>query len=251
LIEFQRASKKYPGPSGTDVIAVRELTLRVEEGETLCLIGTSGSGKTTALKMINRLIEPTSGAILVDGKDVQAVDAIELRRKIGYVLQKGGLFPHMTVARNVGLLAHLTGWKSSAITSRVHELLEMVNLPHAQYADRYPHELSGGQRQRVGVARALLLDPPYILMDEPFGALDPITRSEIHREFLQLQKQVKKTIVVVTHDLEEAFLLGHRIALLHGGELMQVGTEQELRKQPASEFVERFLSSHLHKGAKA
>jgi osmoprotectant transport system ATP-binding protein len=237
--------KVFWGPSGEEVVAVDSVSLEVAEGETLCLIGTSGSGKTTTMKMINRLIEPSGGQILLDGEDVQALDVIRLRRRIGYVIQKGGLFPHMTVARNVGLLCELEGWDPTKTRGRVGELLELVNLPIDDFGERYPLELSGGQRQRVGVARALALDPATILMDEPFGALDPITREQLHAEFKQLQGEVKKTMIVVTHDMAEAFELGDRIALMDHGKLIQVGDEAAFRERPANDFVEAFLSSHL------
>jgi osmoprotectant transport system ATP-binding protein len=219
--------------------------LTVHDGETVSLIGTSGCGKTTTIKLINRLIEPTDGQILIDGVEVHERDPIALRRSLGYVIQSGGLFPHMTVARNVGLLCNLEGWPAARTTERVGELLELVNLPPADFSERYPRDLSGGQRQRVGVARALALDPPYILMDEPFGALDPITRDQIREEFVLLQERVDKTIVLVTHDMSEAFALADRVALMDGGRIVQVGTEEQFREAPASEFVEEFLSSHL------
>lgn len=241
MIEFQDVTKAF----SDDVVAVRNLDLTVSEGELLCLIGTSGCGKTTTLKMVNRLLEPTSGTILVDDEDVMAQDPIALRRRIGYVVQSGGIFPHMTVGENLGLLARLEGWPTVKREARVQELLELVNLDHEEYAARYPRELSGGQRQRVGVARALVLDPDYILMDEPFGALDPITRDGLHDEFLALKEKVKKTIVMVTHDMEEAFKLGDRVALMHFGELLQVGSLEDFRERPATDYVEEFLRAHL------
>lgn len=244
-IEVRQVSKVFTGPRGEPVTAVKNVSFMVHPGETLCLIGTSGSGKTTTMKMLNRLIEPSGGEILINGVDVRSLDVITLRRQIGWVIQKGGLFPHMTVARNVGLLPRLSGWPAKEIRQRVEQLLALVNLPAAEFGERYPSELSGGQRQRVGVARALALDPPFILMDEPFGALDPITRDQIHEEFAQLRLQVKKTIVVVTHDMTEAFKLGDRVALMDGGELVQVGTEEDFRNRPSSAFVKEFLRSHL------
>ncbi len=227
------------------VMAVRELSLVVETGETVCLIGPSGCGKTTTMKLVNRLIEPTSGAVHVDGRDVREQDPIALRRGIGYVIQSGGLFPHMTVERNVGLLCEVEGWEPESVHRRVDQLLELVNLAPAEFRGRRPGELSGGQRQRVGVARALALDPSIVLMDEPFGALDPITRDQLHDEFTALKATVRKTIVLVTHDMREAFKLGDRIALMERGELVQIGTPAELRERPASPFVETFLRSHL------
>lgn len=245
MIKFQQVSKIFQAPDGRSVPAVKEVSFEVQEGATLCLIGTSGSGKTTTMKMINRLIAPTSGTVSVAGHDVQQQDPIRLRRSIGYVIQKGGLFPHLTVRANVGLLCRLEEWDAKRTADRVDQLLELVNLPAKEYADRYPSELSGGQRQRVGVARALALDPDTILMDEPFGALDPITRDQIHEEFLSLKKAVKKTIVLVTHDMAEAFKLGDRIGLMHFGELLQCGTEGDFRRQPVNEFVAEFLKTHL------
>ena len=221
--------------------AVDGVSLGIARGRTLSLIGTSGCGKTTTMKLINRLVEPTSGRVLVDGRDVREQDPIALRRSIGYVIQKGGLFPHMTVARNVGLLCELERWEEPRVRSRVAELLALVNLPIDTFGDRYPRELSGGQRQRVGVARALALDPPIILMDEPFGALDPVSRSRIHDEFIELQRSMHKTIVMVTHDMAEAFKLADEVALMSDGKIVQRGTEADFRERPANAFVEAFL----------
>jgi osmoprotectant transport system ATP-binding protein len=246
VIELVAVRQEYAGPDGAPVVALEGVDLAVREGETLCLIGTSGSGKTTLMKTINRLIEPTGGTVRLRGQDVREQDPIRLRRGIGYVTQKGGLLPHLTVAANVGLLCRLEGWDRARTAARVDELLALVNLPPATFRDRYPAELSGGQRQRVGVARALALDPPIILMDEPFGALDPITRGQLHEEFLRLKAEVRKTIVLVTHDMAEAFRLGDRVALLDQGRLVQVGREDDLRDRPASPFVTDFLRSHLH-----
>ena len=212
---------------------------RQRHGFTECL--PSGSGKTTLLRMVNRLEEPTRGSVLLAGKDVAEADVIALRRRIGYVIQTGGLFPHMTVAANVGVMCRLEGWPAKKIDDRVCELLELVNLPHADYSLRYPSELSGGERQRVGVARALALDPEYLLMDEPFGALDPITRLQLHREFEQLQERLQKTVLLVTHDLAEAFALADRVSLLHEGVLVQTGSEADLVDSPATPFVSEFL----------
>ena len=248
MILFEQVGKTFDTDHG-QVVALQGLNLFVAEGETLCLIGTSGSGKTTALKLINRLIEPTHGRIALEGKDIRDLDPISLRRGIGYVIQRSGLFPHMSVAANIGLLCRLEGWPHKRIGARVDELLELVNLAPKTFARRKPRALSGGQQQRVGVARALALDPDVVLMDEPFGALDPITRTDLHGEFLNLKKRVGKTIVLVTHDLAEAFKLGDRIAPLDHGKLVQVGTEQELRTKPINQFARDFVGSHLTGGA--
>ena len=240
-IELDGARKVFGEEGSGEVVAVKDVSFTVAEGETVCLIGPSGSGKTTILKLINRLVEPSAGTVRVDGEDVCTVDVIRLRRRMGYVIQSGGLFPHRTVAGNVGLLCELEGWGRKRTRERVEELLELVNLPAAEYAHRLPRELSGGQQQRVGIARALALDPPIVLMDEPFGALDPITRGQLHEEFLSLEEKVKKTIVLVTHDLSEAFRLGDRVALLETGRLIQIGSEATLRERPANEFVSKFL----------
>lgn len=245
MIELSGVRKVFADPQGKEVVAVSGIDFRVEKGETLCLIGPSGCGKTTTLKMINRLLEPSSGTIRIDGEDVTRFDPIELRRGIGYVIQSGGLFPHMTVAQNIGLLCELDGWDGQRIRERVHELLELVNLDPEELSERYPAEISGGQRQRVGVARSLALDPDTILMDEPFGALDPITRDQIHGEFERLESIVRKTVIMVTHDMAEAFRLGDRVALMDQGILVQVGNERDFRERPATPFVDEFLRQHL------
>lgn len=202
---------------------LHDLNLAVVQGETLVLLGRSGSGKTTTLKLINRLLTPTAGEILVQGRSLQTWDVIQLRRRIGYVIQEVGLFPHFTVEKNIALVPRIEGWPEERIRQRVPELLRLVGLEPA-IAERYPRELSGGQRQRVGVARALAADPPLLLMDEPFGALDPITRAELQKEFLALQRQLRKTVVFVTHDLREALLLADRIALIEAGRLLTLET---------------------------
>lgn len=244
MIQFENVGKSFASRRGP-VKAVVDFTLKVAASETLCLIGTSGSGKTTVLKMVNRLIEPSEGVIRVEGRDVIQQDVIRLRRSIGYVIQKGGLFPHKTVADNVGLLCRLQDMPAPQRIARVQELLALVDLPDAAFGHRYPHELSGGQQQRVGIARALALDPPILLMDEPFGALDPITRTELQRAFRKLAQRLHKTVVLVTHDMAEAFALGDRIALMDGGRLLQVGTATDFRERPATEFVARFVSEQM------
>lgn len=245
MIQLQGIRKVFTGPTGEDVVAVDGVDLDIAEGETICLIGTSGCGKTTTMKMINRLVEPTSGKIYVDGKEIRERDVIELRRSIGYVIQSGGLFPHRTVAQNVGLLCRLERWPEKKTSERVDELLQMVNLPPGEFAARYPSELSGGQRQRIGVARALALDPAYILMDEPFGALDPITREQIHAEFIELKARVKKTIIMVTHDMDEAFKLADRVAIMDKGRLLEIGDRETLENSDSS-FVTDFVKGHSH-----
>ncbi|MBD2592781.1 ATP-binding cassette domain-containing protein [Nostoc spongiaeforme FACHB-130] len=211
---------------------VSNLNFSIHQGEALILLGRSGSGKTTTMKLINHLFTPTTGEVLFDGTPTSQWDEIKLRRKIGYVIQETGLFPHFTVERNVGLVPSLEGWKPKQIKTRVYELLQLVGLDPVQFAGRYPHQLSGGQRQRVGVARALAADPPVLLMDEPFGALDPITRLELQQEFRRLQQELGKTVVFVTHDIQEAFVLASRIGLMYDGELVVLGTKEEfLRSQ--------------------
>ncbi|MEU8375541.1 ATP-binding cassette domain-containing protein [Micromonospora sp. NPDC048894] len=232
--------KRYP--DGTD--AVRELSLEVPAGELVVLIGPSGCGKSTVLRMINRLIEPTGGRIMLGDEDITRVDPVKLRRRIGYVIQNVGLFPHQTVTTNVGTVPRLLGWSKERIRQRSGELLELVGLDPAQFGRRYPHELSGGQRQRVGVARALAADPVVLLMDEPFSAVDPIVRTRLQEEFLRLQAEVRKTIVLVTHDLDEAVRLGDRIAVLsEGGRLEQYDTPAALLGTPASQFVRDFVGA--------
>jgi osmoprotectant transport system ATP-binding protein len=240
MIRLDSVSKRFP--DGT--VAVTTLTLEVPEGEICVLVGPSGCGKTTTLKMVNRLIEPTAGRIYLDGEDVTGVDPVTLRRRIGYVIQQVGLFPHQTVAANVGTVPKLLGWNRAKVRDRVNELLELVGLDPATYRDRYPAQLSGGQRQRAGVARALAADPPVLLMDEPFGAIDPVTRTRLQDEFLRLQDTVRKTIVFVTHDVEEAVKMGDRIAILEvGGVLAQYDTPAEVLGNPASDFVADFVGA--------
>jgi osmoprotectant transport system ATP-binding protein len=244
LIRLEHVSKSFGSdPQG---LAVDDVSFELERGQSLCLIGPSGCGKTTTLKLINRLHEATHGRVLIDGEDAAALDIIRLRRRMGYVVQSGGLLPHLDVAHNVGLLATVEGWPAARIEARVHELLERVQLDPELYLGRYPRELSGGQRQRVGVARALALDPPILLMDEPFGALDPLTRAELQDEFQTLRRSLNKTIVFVSHDLDEAFLLADRVGLMQSGRLLQIGTLDDFKRAPASDVVEHFLARHLH-----
>ncbi|MFC4104383.1 ABC transporter ATP-binding protein [Micromonospora zhanjiangensis] len=239
-ISLQDIRKQYPDST----VAVADLSLEVKAGELVVLIGPSGCGKSTVLRMINRLIEPTAGRILLDDEDVTAADPVRLRRRIGYVIQNVGLFPHQTILANVGTVPRLIGWSSARIRTRSEELLELVGLDPATFGRRYPHELSGGQRQRVGVARALAADPVVLLMDEPFSAVDPIARARLQEEFLRLQAEVRKTIVLVTHDLDEAVRLGDRIAILsQGGKLEQYDTPAALLGEPASPFVREFVGT--------
>jgi osmoprotectant transport system ATP-binding protein len=238
MIRLERVTKTFPGAPAP---AVRELSLEVATGEMVCLVGPSGCGKTTTLKMINRLVEPSSGTIEVAGREIRSVPPHDLRRGIGYVIQQVGLFAHRTVAQNIATVPKLLEWDRARIDHRVTELLELVGLD-ASLAGRYPAELSGGQQQRVGVARALAADPPVLLMDEPFGAVDPIVRSRLQDELLRLQERVRKTIVFVTHDIDEAIKLGDRVVVLNvGGVLEQVAAPTELLAHPAGEFVARFV----------
>lgn len=214
---------------------VTQLNLTINQGEALLLLGRSGSGKTTTLKLINRLLVPTTGQVLVGDRSTHEWDAIELRRKIGYAIQETGLFPHFTVRENIGLVPSLLKWSRPKLEARVYEMLNLVGLEPETFAQRYPHQLSGGQRQRVGIARALAADPPILLMDEPFGALDPITRLELQQQFRHLQKQLGKTVVFVTHDIQEAFFLGTRIGLMQEGQLVVLGTKEEFARSPHPE----------------
>ncbi|HZS06163.1 MAG TPA: ATP-binding cassette domain-containing protein [Blastocatellia bacterium] len=230
-IEFDRVEFRYPGGP----LLLDGLSLAIEAGETLALVGRSGMGKSTILKLINHLLLPTSGVVRVEGRDTTEWDAIRLRRHIGYVLQEVGLFPHLTIERNVGIVPRLEGWSEDRIRARVDELLRLTGLDPETYRDRYPRELSGGQRQRVGVARALALDPTILLMDEPFGALDPLTRVEIHREFRRIQETIRKTVVIVTHDMGEAFTLSTRMGVLAAGKLAAITTPAEIVRSTSPE----------------
>ena len=240
-LEFRDATKQY---AGRDRPAVDHLSLTVPAGEICVLVGPSGCGKTTAMRMVNRMIEITGGDILLDDQSVRGRPPAELRRQIGYVIQQVGLFPHQTIGENIATVPRLLGWQKPRITARVEELLDLVGLDAGEYRDRYPAQLSGGQRQRVGVARALAVDPPLMLMDEPFGAIDPINRSRLQNQFLRLQAQIRKTVVFVTHDIDEALKMGDRIAVMkEGGVLAQYATPRELLESPADEFVESFVGS--------
>ncbi|MDO4888842.1 MAG: betaine/proline/choline family ABC transporter ATP-binding protein [Actinomycetaceae bacterium] len=239
-ILLEDVTKSYGGQSP----AVDHLTLEIPAGQTVMFVGPSGCGKTTTLKMINRLIEPTQGRIVIDGEDVTNINGDRLRRHIGYVIQAGGLLPHMTVGANVGLVPKMLGWDKKRIAQRVDELLDLVSLDPSVYRDRYPRELSGGQQQRVGVARALAADPPVLLMDEPFGAVDPITRQRLQEELIHIQNELHKTIVFVTHDFDEAVMLGDWIVIFNeGAHIMQYDTPEQILANPANEFVEDFIGS--------
>ena len=243
-VAFDRATKRYAGTGAGRPGAVEDLSLEVPAGKICVLVGPSGCGKTTSLKMVNRLIEPTSGRILIDGADAAARDVTELRRSIGYVIQQVGLFPHQTIGENIGTVPRLLGWPEAQRRARSEELLTLVGLDPATHRDRYPSELSGGERQRVGVARALAADPPVMLMDEPFGAVDPIVRERLQNEFLRLQAHLAKTILFVTHDIDEAIKMGDLVAVMEvGGRLAQFGTPDEILSNPASDFVARFVGA--------
>ena len=240
MIELNRVTKIYPGAAQP---AVDSVSLTVPEGEICVFIGPSGCGKTTLMRLINRLIPLTSGSISVDGKDIMTLNPIELRRQIGYVIQQVGLFPHMTVRDNIATVPKLLGWTKAKIDERVDELLGLVNLDPREFRDRYPRQLSGGQAQRIGVARAMAADPTTMLMDEPFGAIDPINREVLQDEFLRIQAKLKKTIIFVTHDINEAIKMGQRVVLLQDGRLVQAGLPDELLNRPANEFVKSFVGS--------
>ncbi|WP_406152718.1 betaine/proline/choline family ABC transporter ATP-binding protein [Streptomyces sp. NBC_01023] len=239
MIEFERVGKVYP--DGTT--AVDDLSFEVAEGELVTLVGPSGCGKTTTMMMVNRLIEPTSGRILVDGKDISGIDPVRLRRGIGYVIQQVGLFPHRTVLDNTATVPALVGWKRARARERAAELLDLVGLDPGTYGSRYPSQLSGGQRQRVGVARALAADPPVLLMDEPFGAVDPVVRERLQNEFLKLQATVRKTVLMVTHDIEEAVRMGDRIVVYGEGRIEQFDTPGAVLGTPATPYVAEFVGA--------
>jgi len=239
MLSLQEVTKVYPGAE--HIKAVDSLSFDLEEGEICTLVGPSGCGKTTAMKMINRLIPITSGKILIDNQNINRMDTIELRRNIGYVIQNIGLFPNMTIAENIATIPKLKGWDQSRIAEKVENLLEIVNLPAKEFMNRYPRELSGGQQQRIGVARGMAADPPIMLMDEPFGAIDPINREHLQDEFLKIQAKVQKTIVFVTHDIDEAIKMGDKICLLRSGKLVQFASPEKLLTEPINEFAKDFV----------
>ncbi|GAA5144302.1 betaine/proline/choline family ABC transporter ATP-binding protein [Pseudonocardia eucalypti] len=239
MIELDQLTKHYPGQ---DRPAVTELTMNIAAGEIVVFVGPSGCGKTTTMKLVNRLIEPSSGRIVMQGEDVTSVNPDQLRRRIGYVIQQGGLFPHMTIAENIATVPKMLGWDRGRIAERVDQLLTLVGLDPGEFAQRYPKQLSGGQQQRVGVARALGADPPVMLMDEPFGAIDPVQRENLQNEFLKLQGDIRKTIIFVTHDIDEAIKMGDRIAILNTGAVVaQYDTPERILSDPADEFVADFV----------
>lgn len=237
MIEFQNLSKSYEG----DVQALKNVNFDVQDGEFVVLVGPSGCGKTTLLRMVNQLESITSGDILLDGKSLQSMDTIKMRRNIGYVIQHNGLFPNMTIESNVMIVPNLLGWDRKKKGNRFNYLMELIGLHPDEYRTRYPHELSGGQQQRIGVARALAADPPVMLMDEPFGALDPIIRMKLQDEFLQIQREIKKTILFVSHDIDEAVKMGDKIALMREGEVLQYDHPAEILNHPANPFINEFI----------
>lgn len=240
MIRFEKLNKKYS--NGTE--AVKDLNFRVKKGEICVLIGTSGCGKSTTLRMINRLIEPTSGQIYIDGKSIYDFKASELRRNIGYAIQEVALFPHMTVAENINIVPSLKKWSKIDKKKRIEALLDLIGLDPDSYKNKYPSELSGGERQRIGVARAMGANPPILLMDEPFGAIDPITRSRLQDDFLVIQEKIQKTIIFVTHDIDEALKMGDKIAIMNDGELVQFDTPKNILTHPANDFVEDFMGDN-------
>lgn len=238
MIRFENITKRYPS-EGSD--AVHNLNLEIESGTICMFVGPSGCGKTTTMKMINKLVTPSSGTILIDGRNIEAVDTIELRLSIGYIIQDIGLFPHMTVGENIAVVPGELGWKKDRINARIEELLDLVELDPRIFRNKKPNELSGGQKQRVGVARALAGDPPVMLMDEPFGALDPISRAKMQDEFLRIQEKIRKTIVFVTHDIEEAIKMGDAIVVLRAGQIVQLGSPMEILSNPSDPFVSELI----------
>lgn len=244
MIELDALSKVFPAPKGGKAVpAVDNISLTVTEGEICVFLGPSGCGKTTTLKMINRLIEPTSGRVLIDGADTAGMDKVELRRSLGYVIQQIGLFPNMTIEENITVVPRLLGWDAQRMRERARELMAMVALEPKQYLSRYPRELSGGQQQRIGVIRALAADPPLLLMDEPFGAVDPVNRSVIQDEFFSMQRALNKTVIMVSHDIDEAIKLGDKVALFRAGKLVQFGHPDTLLAHPKDDFVSSFVGA--------
>lgn len=237
-LKFDHVTKVYK-----ETKAVDDVSFEICKGELFVLLGSSGSGKTTTLRLINRLIDPDEGAIYLNGSNTKDMDPVELRRRMGYVIQQIGLFPHMTVKENIGIIPKLEKWKEEDISKRINELLNLVALPPDYFRSRYPHQLSGGQQQRVGLARALAMDPPLLLMDEPFGALDPLLRMQLQNEFLSIKKKLEKTIVFVTHDIEEAFTLADRIGVMHNGKILQIGKPSELLFKPVNDIVSKIIGS--------
>ena len=240
MILYENITKSYLA----GINAVADFTLSIAEGELLAIIGPSGCGKTTVLKMLNRLVEPTSGRILLNGKDIRTLDPIALRRSMGYVIQQVGLFPHMNILDNIAVVPDILGWPAEKQRTRALELLDLIDMNPAEFAHRYPYQLSGGQQQRVGVLRALAADPAVILMDEPFGAVDPLTRTKLQQELKTLHTRLKKTILLVTHDIDEAFRLADRVLLMQGGQIVQLGKPAELLEHPATSFVREYIGSH-------
>lgn len=238
-VDFRSVTKRYSG----GVVALDDLSFEIPAGTICALVGPSGGGKTTALKTVNRLVEPTSGQVFIDGRDAMSEDPVALRRRIGYVIQQVGLFPHRTVAQNVATVPELLGWERARVDARVRELLELVGLEPTSYGQRYPAQLSGGERQRVGVARALAAEPPVMLMDEPFGAVDPIVRERLQDEFLRIHERIGMTVIFVTHDIDEAIKMGDRVAILERGRLVQYAPPDELLERPANDFVARFVGA--------
>lgn len=240
MIHLRGITLVFSGPTGV-VCAIDDLTLRIRDGETLALVGTSGCGKSSTLKTINGLLCPTRGAVFFDGERLNASNVFAARLRMGYVIQGGALFPHLTVRENIAIMAKILGWPKCQTAEWVSRLFDLVGLDEKRFADQYPLALSGGEQQRVGVARSLMLDPPCLLMDEPFGALDVITRHQLQNDFARLKQKLKKTVVFVTHDLEEAFKLADRVAVMHRGKLLQCDSPEKIRNQPANDFVEEFL----------
>ena len=240
MILYENITKSYL----EGINAVADFTLSIAEGELLAIIGPSGCGKTTVLKMLNRLVEPTSGRILLNGKDIRTLDPIALRRSMGYVIQQVGLFPHMNILDNIAVVPDILGWPAEKQRTRALELLALIDMNPAEFAHRYPYQLSGGQQQRVGVLRALAADPAVILMDEPFGAVDPLTRAKLQQELKALHTRLKKTILLVTHDIDEAFQLADRVLIMQGGRIVQLGKPAELLEHPATSFVREYIGTH-------